>query len=310
MNCETARQAIPASLAGDLGPDETRDLDVHVAGCAQCEATLREERHLRDLLALRRPTEPSDHLLRRCRADLDDALRREAGPSAGRVDAPAPLFWRFRLSPVMAAALVGAGFLAGWTMFGSGAAALRQIAGSAVLGTSAAAQSNVNTLVADPAGDHVRLSYDTLTRRSLEGTSADPEIRRLLVDTLHDSSNAGLRLDAIEALRARAQEPEVREALVRASREDRNVGARLKALDILRGLRERDAEVDAALLDVLQHDDNDGVRVRAIDLLADERDAHALAVFERLARTDPNGYVRLRATAALDDARNASARPR
>src|SRR5258705_5092983 len=39
---------------------------------------------------------------------------------------------------------------------------------------------------------------DTLRRTSLSGTAGDPRIRRVLVDTVRDSRNAGLRLEALD----------------------------------------------------------------------------------------------------------------
>lgn len=297
MNCERAQRSLPLLIADDLDAEERRILERHLGECARCDAIRLEEMRLRDLLALWPGVEPGGELLRGCRDDLSAALAGGAMP--GR---ETPHAWPARLSPVLAACLVAAGFLAGWLIFGSGLATVRQMAGSAVLGTSAeAAQASVSSLVAEPGSDRVRLRYEMLTRRSLDGTSADPEIRRLLTGTLRDSPNAGLRLDAIDALRSRVEDPEVRQALLGALRDDRNVGARLKALDALQGVAAGDAEVRAAVLQTLQADDNAGVRVRAVDLLQRERDPHTLAVFERLSREDPNDYVRLRSAAALDD---------
>jgi len=318
MNCDEAKDLITAMIADDPEAGERRELERHLAECAGCAAEGREERRARALLELGGAVEPSDDLLRRCREGLTKALDREERPAEavlgtgprrparrggiGIVPGPVPVWDLIRSYPVLACLLVGAGFLAGWMSFGSGLSTVRQVAGSAVLGTRVeAAQANVSTLVADPGSDRLRLSYEMLSRRSLEGTSADPEIRGLLIGTLQESLNAGLRLDAIEALRSRVDEPEVRQALLRALREDRNVGARLKALDALQRLVGGDREVRAALLQTLQSDDNAGVRIRAIDLLAQDRDPHALSIFERLAREDPNGYVRLRSAAALDD---------
>src|SRR5207245_8900829 len=117
-------------------------------------------------------------------------------------------------------------------------------------------------------------------------------IRRLLLGTLRDSLNAGLRLDAIDALRRRSGDAEVREALLRTLREDPNAGARLKALDALQARAALDEEVRGAFLRTLTRDDNPGIRVRAIDLLAGPRDPRTLAAPARLARAHPEGPVR------------------
>ncbi len=300
MTCAEARSLIVLLLHDELGTEEHEPVAVHLRECNACAEELAAGRRLLATLADPGP-EPSEDLLERCRHDLSAALARE-GRSAVTVPG-----WRRpglpsggpRLSPAFAAGLVACGFLAGWMIFGPGIAVFRKAAGRAVLGGEAeAATANVSSLVADPATDRVSLSYETLQRRSLEGSTDDPAIRRLLLATLRDSLNAGLRLDAIDALRRRSGDAEVREALLRTLREDPNAGARLKALDALQARAALDEEVRGAFLRTLTRDDNPGIRVRAIDLLAGARDPRTLAVLERLAREDPNGYVRLRSSAA------------
>jgi len=140
-----------------------------------------------------------------------------------------------------------------------------------------------------------------------------------------DQTDAGVRLDCLEALRARNADLDVRRALLFAARKDQNSAVRMKALESL-----RDAVADTAvretLIDSLEHDANPGVRVEAVNLLvrslepgapdAADNAARALAPegFERpldssmehvvrtlqdLERNDPNRYVRLRSAAAL-----------
>jgi HEAT repeat protein len=153
----------------------------------------------------------------------------------------------------------------------------------------------------------VRLSYDTLQRGSLEGSAADPEIRALLLSTLEDSQNPGLRLAAIEALRRHVDQEEVRRALVAAMRADDNAGARLKAIEALDQRVPSDPDIRLAMLDAVRQDANPGVRVRAIDLLSSASDPQLLPEMERLSREDPDTYVRMRSGDFVDAmyARNA-----
>jgi HEAT repeat protein len=140
-----------------------------------------------------------------------------------------------------------------------------------------------------------------------------------------DQTDTGVRLDCLEALRARNADLDVRRALLFAARKDQNSAVRMKALESL-----RDAVADQAvretLIDALEHDANPGVRVEAVNLLvrslepgapdASDNAAPALApegpegpldpslehvvrTLEDLERNDPNRYVRLRSAAAL-----------
>jgi hypothetical protein len=160
---------------------------------------------------------------------------------------------------------------------------------------------NVDFRDSDPRTERISLAYDTLRRTALEGTVGDPRIRQVLLETVRKNRNAGLRLEAIEALRRHADDPEVRRALLGAVREDDNPGARLMALEALQGRAAGDPEVRGAVVQALLRDTNPGVRVRAIDALKDARGPETVAVLRRLADGDPNDYVRLRSAALLSD---------
>ncbi|HEU4403655.1 MAG TPA: HEAT repeat domain-containing protein [Candidatus Polarisedimenticolia bacterium] len=294
MSCETARRQMLLLLYEEIDPGERQRLLGHVRDCAACGEALAEERRRHALLAEARPVEAPDDLLTLCRQDLSALLEREAEAPAARHA------WRWRLSPVFALSLLVVGFLAGWAAPGAGVFSLgsRGRRGGAGGG---AAVSSLSSLAADPGSGQVRLSYDTLQRTSLEGRADDPDIRRLLVGALRDSLNAGLRLDAIDALRRATGETEVREALLKTILEDENAGARLKALEALRERAATDAEVREGMVNALLTDVNPGVRVRAVDILSRTRASDLQPVFERLSREDPNTYVRMRSAAALDD---------
>jgi len=140
-----------------------------------------------------------------------------------------------------------------------------------------------------------------------------------------DQTDAGVRLDCLEALRARNADLDVRRALLFAARKDQNPAVRMKALESL-----RDAVADKAvretLIDALEHDANPGVRVEAVNLLVrslepgaldasdnaepliapdgverplDPSMEHVVRTLQELQRNDPNRYVRLRSAAAL-----------
>src|SRR3712207_3607368 len=58
-DCRAIRPLLSAYMDNDLTPDELRAVQAHVAGCAECAATLAEYRQLRSLVrALPQPTPP------------------------------------------------------------------------------------------------------------------------------------------------------------------------------------------------------------------------------------------------------------
>ena len=317
MNCESARRAILLHLYGETDARERFKMDTHLAGCAACADAMASERRLHAMLQVDAAVEPSDDLLDGCRDALARALDAEAPP------APRPLRLRFfevwrqvRLSPAYGFAMLAAGFLAGALTLRTAPAGLLargtgevQNASTRAAGDRLASSrrpeslpvSSVRSLESASAdGGKVRVGYDTLQRGSMEGTAADPAIRAMLVTTLRDSLNSGLRLEAIDALASHADQADVRQALLDALRRDENAGARLKALDALAARAPEDSQVRGAIVDAMQKDANPGVRVRAIDTLASRHDRRLLPVMERLSRDDPDAYVRMRSGAFVD----------
>ncbi len=291
MDCEANRRQIVLLLCGELEDAGRHGLEAHLRECAACTAALEEERRLVRLLEGAPAVEPSVDLLEGCRRDLRAALR------AGSAERRLLPFRAMRLWPAWAFALLAAGFAAGRLVPGGG----RPGWGGAAAPEAGATIANVDFRDSDPRTERIRLTYDTLKRTALEGTAGDPRIRRVLMDTVRQNRNAGLRLEAIEALRRHADDREVRRALLGAVREDDNPGARLKALEALEGHAAGDPEVRGAIVQALLRDSNPGVRVRAIDALKDARGPETLAVLRRLADADPNDYVRLRSAALVGE---------
>jgi len=299
MSCEDNRELIVRLIYRELEETARLHLEAHVAACAACAAVFEDERRTAGILASSGEEGPPAALLSRCRDDL----RRELGRDGSKERDGGPAAWalprRLRWSPAWAMALLVAGFAAGRAFPGAGLPSLGHRPEPVSEG--AATIANVDFHENDPLSDRVSLSYDTLRRTSLSGTSSDPRIRRVLVDTVRDNRNAGLRLEALDVLGRHADDRDVRQALLRAVREDENAGARLKALEALTGRAAGDPEVRGAIVQALLKDPNPGMRVRAIDALRDTRGPETLAILRRLADRDPNEYVRLRSAALVSE---------
>jgi len=81
---------------------------------------------------------------------------------------------------------------------------------------------------------------------------------------------------------------------------DRNPGVRLKALEAL-SPHQDEPEVSRALIEVLRGDPNAGMRTSAINLLTEEPDRRLVGVLQELVETTDHDYVRLRSKRALQD---------
>ncbi|HZN04386.1 MAG TPA: zf-HC2 domain-containing protein, partial [Candidatus Polarisedimenticolia bacterium] len=292
MSCDTARRSILLMLYGEIDGRERFKMETHLSGCGACRDAQAEERRLFAMLQLESAAEPSDDLLDRCRDGLARALDAEAPPAPAPWTARLLEMWRqARLSPAYGLAMLMVGFLAGAMTLRSAASGPQPLAGAAPEDASDRVASgparpdsppvnSVRTLEPAAADGEVRVGYDTVQRGSLEGTADDPAIRALLVTTLRDSLNSGLRLEAIDALRAHAGQADVRQAFLDVLRGDENAGARLRALDALVARAPEDSQVRGAIVDAMQQDANPGVRVRAIETLSRGRDPRLLPVME------------------------------
>ncbi len=77
MTCETFRQALPAILLREVGPEALVEAKIHAAGCAACGGLLAGERALDEALARAAASEP---LPRGLEARARGIIRRAAGP--------------------------------------------------------------------------------------------------------------------------------------------------------------------------------------------------------------------------------------
>ena len=83
----------------------------------------------------------------------------------------------------------------------------------------------------------------------------------------------------------------MRELLLNRVAEDPNPGVRLKALDGLKAYT-GDPEVRKVLAQVLMHDDNPGVRIAAVDALTAHADDNMVGFLQSVVQKEDNTYVR------------------
>ncbi|HUL35894.1 MAG TPA: HEAT repeat domain-containing protein [Candidatus Eisenbacteria bacterium] len=352
--CQQVAPLLVFYVCGEADEKERVLIEQHLGVCAACREQFADERKFQSLLGLQpRDADRLDSsgiLLSQCRSELAETLDDIVRPP---VLEKTPVFGAFRrwmaLRPVWSgAALVFLGAVVGvqssqWYAARDSSSPLDlavdvrpgphlsddQLSKMAVAG--------INFMPAAGSGtQNVRVQLNAEQPVELSGSVDNSDVRRVLTYVVKsgDRFNPGMRLDCLDALKARAGDAEVRNALLTAARKDQNPAVRLKALEALRDST-ADKEVREALLDALKHDTNPGVRVEAVNLLvgsleqaedageqldlpalADLGNASATPVasggegqgasldtviqeLELLQHRDPSRYVRLRSAAAL-----------
>ncbi len=355
MTCNEIAELFVFYVCDELEEYERVAVDQHIGKCESCRAQLAEERNFSEALAA--APQDADELdragivLSQCRSELAEKLDDLARPAVKDETLRFAWFRRWMIvHPAWSgAALVVVGLVLGaqsgqW--FASRTEPLRlDEAVNVRPGTqltddqlSKMAVAGINLTPSPSTGkQNVRLQLSAEQPVVLTGSLDDSDVRRVLTYVVRNGErfNSGVRLDCLDALRARSQDKDVRSALLEAARKDQNPAVRLKALEALRDSTNDDSVRDA-LLEALQHDTNPGVRVEAVNLLvyslektndemmppmpeegemprlpgnmhpatagqktAEESMAYMIEALEQLQQKDPSRYVRLQSAAAL-----------
>ena len=295
MNCESVKKNAALFLYGELTIEEEQSFQDHVEACADCRRDFETEKRVQAALN-RNEVDVDPALLVRSRRDLALRLEKAGTRRAGFGE------WLRRLSdlriaalarPAAALALVALGF------FGARLTTSKPAQPLEVAGATEPAVMRVRYLEPGPSG-RVHLVVDETRQRELSGTVNDDQIRRLLLAAARESSDAGLRAESMDVLKAEPTAGELRPVLLYALQHDSNPGVRLKALDALKPYG-GEADVREALTRVLLADDNPGVRAQAIDLLVEHKGGMTAGVLQQVVQKENNSYVRLRCQRALED---------
>ena len=296
MSCAAIIPDLALYLYGELSAESEERLEQHCSECPDCAAELQRYRRMLQACDAAAVPEPPN-LLAECRHELARAVE-----SSRDVVPPESSNWftrelRSLLShsvgfrvPVGALALVAIGFFGARLapQFGSGSPVQAGLL-------------NVRSVQADASG-RVQIAVDHTRRQTVSGSIDDPEVRKLLIEALHDESNAGVRVESVDMLKDHAALADVRNALVDRLQNDPNPGVRLKAIEGLKTFG-GDPQVRQTLARVLENDANPGVRIQAIDLLTAHRDQSLVGVLQSVMRKEDNQYVRLKVRGALEDMR-------
>jgi hypothetical protein len=356
--CEDVAPLLVFYACFEVNERERTEIDAHLAVCETCAKQLHEENTFQTALCeASQPADqldPSGALLAQCRSELAEKLDDLQAPPVH--ERWMPFGWLrhwMALRPALSAgALVLLGLGVGIQMsprFSRGNS--RDASDEAVNVTASPrlsdedlakmAVAGINFAPSSDAGPGT-LQVQVRTEQPIQmvGNVDDADMRRVLTYVVANGErfDPGVRLDCLDALRARVQDAQVRRALVTAARKDQNPAVRMKALEALRDSTS-DESVRETLLQALEHDPNPGVRVEAVNLLVrsldgddfgrgnirfsappappapeltmtpgmpalgaepgDDSVVRVVRALEDLRRSDPNRYVRLRSAAAL-----------
>lgn len=290
MRCAEAGPLLVFYACDEVDAGERERIDAHLTACAACALQLEEERAMQALLSgAAQPADrldPGGSLLWQCRSELAETLDDLAAP---RLRAQwVPFGWVRRwmaLRPAWSAVLL---ILVGLTMGtqvslwfasrganggGAGSQAMNilaaphfsddDLAKMAVAGVNFAPATD-----ADSTAGTLRLQVRTERPVEVTGNVDDADVRRILTYVVANGArfDPGVRLDCLDALRARTGDAEVRRALMAAARNDQNAAVRIKALEALQAAAANVAVRDTFVA-ALEHDANPGVRVEAVNLL-------------------------------------------
>jgi hypothetical protein len=346
--CEEIGPLLVFYACGEVSERERAEINAHLAACTMCAKQLEEENTFQ--AALSEASQPADQLdpsgalLAQCRSELAEQLDDLEAPPMREQWVPFGWLRRWMaLRPAWsAAALVLLGLGVGLEMsprFSRDGRGGLGSADEAVNVTAAPRLSDEDLAKMAVAGVHfapgpdagsgtLQLQMRTEQPIQMVGNVDDADMRRVLTYVVANGErfDPGVRLDCLDALRARTGDAQVRRALVTAARKDQNPAVRMKALEALRD-SVGDQSVRETLLQALHHDSNPGVRVEAVNLLVhslesdasdgmnvvsgapasgdtvvlsnDDSVVRVVRALEDLQRRDPNRYVRLRSAAAL-----------
>ncbi|MGB8474595.1 MAG: HEAT repeat domain-containing protein [Candidatus Acidiferrum sp.] len=343
--CKEVAGLLVFYACSETSTQENALIKTHLGTCATCAAQFAEECSLHEsLMEALQASEQSDTggiLLSQCRSELAEALDDLSAPPLR--EGWQPFGWLRRwmaMRPVLCGSLLLLlGAALGTQLLPWISARLEPVSNGQTVNVTPPAKFTDEQLAKmavaginlaptpDGAPGTVQVRVRTEEPLVLSGSVDDPDLRRVLTYVVENGNQTdpGVRLDCLEALRARASDVDVRRALLYAARRDQNPAVRMKALESLGGAV-ADKNVRETLVDALEHDANPGVRVEAVNLLVRSLEQNAPAIaqapepalapdgmdrsldpamervvrtLEELQRSDPNRYVRLRSAAAL-----------
>lgn len=240
MSCEHIQERFADYLTGDLDDAARREVQDHLAACAECRTEIEDLTAVWAKLGVLAIEQPSAALRPRFYAMLEDYKARLEGSGAAAVRRRAWDAWKEWFSfrrPSFAAAfsafllIVGAG--AGWVAGGAGSGRVATLQREVQEMRQTAALS----LLSQPSAS------DRLQGVSYSAAVKTPNVKTLaaLVNTLNTDANPNVRLAAVEALYLFRNQPGVKDSLVQSLAVQDSPLVQVALIDLLVEIREQRA---------------------------------------------------------------------
>jgi hypothetical protein len=327
MKCKIAQERIVLAAYGELAEEQARELELHIAACAECAGERDQLLALTALAEAHEVTEPDANLAARARLKLGEALdallpRRWYNRLGERITNSLASVWAAPLTACLLLVVgAGAGSLSGYqfaqnraahtaaTPSAQASSAPSQPATASTAEAAAPAEiSNISSIARQPNTRVVEVRYNQVVPRRIEGSLDDPAIRRLLMLASENSTSAGVRGDSVALLADECRAGHscraagMRDALLMVLRYDKNAGVRQKALHGLEPYVAEDLRVRDAVLEALMSDGDPGIRTAAINILEPvQADTSVRQVLHTVSNTDENPYIRNVSRQVLDN---------
>ncbi|MGH9454768.1 MAG: hypothetical protein ACRD2O_12450, partial [Terriglobia bacterium] len=242
LQCKEVAGLLVFYACRETSEQENALIETHLAACVSCTAQLAEERRLHEsLMEALQASEQSDSggiLLSQCRSELAEALDDLSPRPLHEGFRPAGWLRRWMaMRPILSGAvLLVVGAALGTQLLPWISSRLEPTSNGQTVNVSPAAKftdeqlskmavAGIN-LAPMPGGapGTLRVQVRTEEPMVLSGSVDDPDLRRVLTYVVENGgqTDPGVRLDCLEALRARARDADVRRALLFAARKDQN----------------------------------------------------------------------------------------
>jgi hypothetical protein len=299
-NCKKYEELMWLSLYDELKADERQSLEDHLKICSQCQVNFQQLQHSFKLIDQKIQFEPTESALQSFRGDLHQQLLFLRHKNHYEFS-----FWsklwkvlsldfspRVRFTTVFAVMFFGV-FLGGLAMHYQ----INKIIPSGQFKPPIFDRAEL--IRYDPVSKQALIKFNAVTEQTVTGSLEQPEIQRLLAQSLMKDDRVNFRLKTMQTISAikNYHEPLI-QALIEVLLNDENSGIRLKTAKLLNTLPMTDEtkeQLIAAYSQVLLTEKNSAIRNEAIDGLTriNDFDSHQLVI--DVAKKDSNQYLKYKA---------------
>ncbi len=310
------KELILLERMNELNDDKKQKLNAHILTCKDCAAEAEKVKELLEAVSSA-GKEINDDLLHDARMQLRGALRRHRNSVPFHKDIAERFKSFFTTGYSFAyagAAMLLIGLFIGYLFFYTPPGQIlntisennNQLASPGKDGYKIA---NVRLVNQDMDTKEIEFAFDIIKPVSIKGGFDDENIKNILMFTILNEENPGLRFNSINLLsntQPAFRDSEVKTALITVVKYDDNPGVKLEALKTLKQYQ-YDDELKDAFLYVLMNDTSTGMRIEAINALVEAKkegttfDGQDLTILEERMKKDENNYIRYFARTVLEE---------